>query len=100
MSSPFALRGLRASLGVAPALALHWPTTAWPGQRGASQRLPCLYSHLRHGLGQVGGDGGEAFATTIHNAVATGAHGWAGAGGEGAGRHMSRLPLACGDSGL
>lgn len=57
-----------------------------------------LHSHLRHGLGQVSRDGSEAFATAIHNATAAGAHGWAGAGREGAGGYSRGLPLACRDS--
>lgn len=83
----------------------HPPQPSVGGQGLAEQQKPCPearsapHSHLRHGLRQVSRDGSKAFATAVHDATATGAHGWAGAGREGAGGHSCGLPLACRDSG-
>lgn len=55
-------------------------------------------SHLRHGLGQVGGDGRQPLAPTVHDAVAAGAHGRAGARGQAAELGTCRLRLSWGGS--
>lgn len=91
-----ALQGLEASLEVS---SVRHQSLAWP-QGLCPHACPALYSHLRHDLRQVGRDGSEAFATTVHDAIAARAHGRAGAGGEGARGHAPRLPLACRNSGL
>lgn len=62
------------------------------------QNSLALHSHLGHRLRKVSRDGSEAFATAVHDAIATAAHGWAGTGREGAGRHLCSLPLACRNS--
>lgn len=100
MYSPWSLRGLGASPEAAPTPALHWPSGARPAERLRPSICPALYSHLRHGLRQVGRDGSETFATTVHDAIAAGAHGRAGAGGQGAGGHVPRFPLACRNRGV
>lgn len=55
------------------------------------------YSHLRHGLRQVGGDSCQPLAPTVHDAIAAGAHGRAGARGQAAELCMRSICLSCRD---
>lgn len=65
-----------------------------PPRARSDSRVPITtapHSHLRHGLGQVGGDGRQPLAPTVHDAVAAGAHGRAGARGQAA--ELGTCPL-------
>lgn len=70
----------RPAAGLAPVFLSH----PEPGGDGVGP-----YSHLCHGLGQVGRDGRQPLAAAVHNAIAASAHGWAGAGGQAAELGMS-----------
>lgn len=57
-------------------------------------------SHLRHGLGQVGGDSCQAPPTTVHDVVTAGAHGGAGTRCQAAGLHEgAAATVSCQDGG-
>lgn len=61
--------------------------------------LPCPHSHFSHSVRQVGRDGCQPLATTVHNAVAAGAHGRAGTRWKTADLGPGSIILACRERG-
>lgn len=53
------------------------------------------YSHLSHGLRQVGGDGSEAPPSAVHDVVAAGTHGRTGAWRQAARLNEGAVAMAC-----